>query len=404
MNKFVLNNGVRVVLEKIPQVRSVAIGIWIGVGSRHENKENNGISHFLEHMIFKGTQNRTARDIAEAFDSIGGQINAFTAKEYTCLYTKVLDKHAPFALEILADMFFNSTFDEVELEKEKLVVLEEIKMSEDTPDDLVHDLLSKAAFKSHPLGYPILGTSDTLESITSDLLFQYIEEMYTPDKIVISVAGNIDDSFIKIIDHYFGSFNRKGKMIQENDPIFHADKITRRKETEQAHICIGFEGLSLGSKQIYDLIIMSNILGGSMSSRLFQKVREEEGLAYSIYSYHSSYQNTGMLTIYSGTSANRLAHLYETIFSSIEEFKRHGITEKELNNSKEQLKGNLLLSLESTYSYMSRNGKNELLLQKHRSIDEIIEEINRVSLEDVHMMANDILTDHFSVSIVSPNL
>lgn len=402
IKKYTCQNGVRVVLENIPSVRSVAIGIWVGTGSRDELPGNNGISHFLEHMFFKGTATRNAKELAEAFDSIGGQVNAFTSKEYTCYYAKVLDNHSQYALETLADMFFNSVFAEEELNKEKNVVGEEIKMYEDTPDDIVHDLLSKAAFDNHPLGYPILGTEQTLFTFTGDKLRAYVEEMYTPEKIVISIAGNIDESFIKEVERLFGSFERKGGRKTESKPVFKANHVTRQKDTEQAHLCIGFEGLPIGDPDIYSLIVMNNIFGGSMSSRLFQEVREEKGLAYSVFSYHSSYKDSGIVTIYGGTGANQIDDLFGTINYTLGELKRNGITEKELMNSKEQLKGNLMLGLESTNSRMSRNGKNELLLKRHRTLDEIVNEIDRVSIQSVNDMANRIFTDQYTLALISP--
>lgn len=390
-------------LENIPTVRSVAIGIWIGTGSRNETPELNGISHFLEHMFFKGTKTRSAREIAESFDSIGGQVNAFTSKEYTCYYAKVLDTHAPFALEVLADMFFNSTFDEEELLKEKNVVYEEIKMYEDTPDDIVHDLLSKAVYQNHPLGYPILGTEDTLQTFTGDTLKQYMKDAYTPENVVISIAGNISDAFIKEVESYFGSYQGQRAVQLDQKPSFNTNQITRKKETEQAHLCIGFDGLQVGHDDIYELIVLNNILGGSMSSRLFQEVREQRGLAYSVFSYHSAYQDSGVVTIYGGTGAKQLDVLFETIQDTLSKLKQNGITEKELNNSKEQLKGSLMLSLESTNSRMSRNGKNELLLSRHRSLDEIIEQIDLVTKAEVDKMANNIFNDQYSLALVSPD-
>jgi predicted Zn-dependent peptidase len=402
IKKYTCQNGVRIVLEQIPTMRSVAIGVWIGTGSRNENEQNNGISHFLEHMFFKGTKTRSAREIAEAFDSIGGQVNAFTSKEYTCYYAKVLDDHAGFALEMLADMFFNSTFVEEELKKEKNVVLEEIKMYEDTPDDIVHDLLSKACYANHPLGYPILGTEQTLNTFTGDTLREYMAENYTPDKVVISVAGNVEESFIHKIEKYFGSFGAKQQARQMVAPVFQPQKLARKKETEQAHLCIGFNGLPVGHKDIYSLIILNNILGGSMSSRLFQEVREQRGLAYSIFSYHSSFQDGGLLTIYGGTGSNQLDLLFETIQETVQKLKEDGITSKELQNSKEQMKGSLMLSLESTNSRMSRNGKNELLLGRHRSLDEIIECINNVTEDSVNKLAKQIFSEDFAVALISP--
>jgi predicted Zn-dependent peptidase len=402
IKKYTCQNGVRIVLEQIPTVRSVAIGLWIKTGSIDETPENNGISHFLEHMFFKGTATRSARDIAESFDSIGGQVNAFTSKEYTCYYAKVLDTHASFALEVLSDMFFNSTFEDEELQKEKNVVFEEIKMYEDTPDDIVHDLLSKAVYENHPLGYPILGTEETLSTFTSDTLKQYVHDMYTPEKLVISIAGNVNETFIKEAEKLFGSFTRGVRKQRVEKPHFHTNARSRKKETEQAHLCLGFEGLPIGHEDIYSLIVLNNILGGSMSSRLFQEVREQRGLAYSIYSYHSSYQDSGMVTIYGGTGANQLDLLFETIQHTLDALKKDGITSKELKNSKEQLKGSLMLSLESTNSRMSRNGKNELLLKRHRSLDEIVEQIDAVTEESVHRLTKQIFTDKFSTALISP--
>lgn len=402
IKKYTCQNGVRIVLEQIPTVRSVAIGVWIGTGSRDENPKNNGISHFLEHMFFKGTTTRTARDIAESFDSIGGQVNAFTSKEYTCYYAKVLDTHADYALEVLADMFFNSTFEGEELKKERNVVIEEIKMYEDTPDDIVHDLLTKAVYENHPLGYPILGTEETLNTFTTETLKEYIGERYTPENVVISIAGNIPETFIGEVEKYFGAFEGASSVPSENKSFFHTNRISRKKDTEQAHLCIGYNGLQVGHEDIYTLIILNNILGGSMSSRLFQEVREQRGLAYSVFSYHSAYQDSGIVTIYGGTGAKQLDVLYETIQETLAKLKQEGITEKELNNSKEQLKGGLMLGLESTNSRMSRNGKNELLLKRHRSLDEIIEEIDRVTMNGVNNMADSVFTDQYSLSLVSP--
>jgi predicted Zn-dependent peptidase len=402
IKRYTCNNGVRVVLENNPTVRSVAIGIWIGTGSRYETPDKNGISHFIEHMLFKGTKTRSAREIAESFDRIGGQVNAFTSKEYTCYYAKVLDEHAGYALDILADMFFHSSFDKEELRKEKNVVYEEIKMYEDTPDDIVHDLLSKSVYENHPLGYPILGTEETLAAFDEDRIRSYMDEHYSPDKVVVSIAGNVTESFIKDVEAYFGRYESAGSSEKFTEPAFFQQKLSRKKETEQAHLCLGFKGLEVGHKQIYDLIVLNNVLGGSMSSRLFQEVREEKGLAYSIYSYHSSFQDSGMLTIYGGTGANQLQLLSETIHETLQTLKNEGISAKELENSKEQMKGNLMLSLESTNSKMSRNGKNELILQRHKTLDEILEELNRVTMDSVNQLTHQIFTDEYAVALISP--
>ena len=276
-------------------------------------------------------------------------------------------------------------------------------MYDDTPDDIVHDLLSRAVYGDHPLGYPILGTEETLNTFSSQTLKEYIHERYTPENVVISIAGNISESFIKEVEKYFGSYNGGQNQAVENIPTFHSNRISRKKETEQAHLCIGFEGLKVGHEDIYSLITLNNILGGSMSSRLFQEVREQRGLAYSVFSYHSAYQDSGIVTVYGGTGAKQLNVLFETIQETLDKLKQEGITERELTNSKEQLKGSLMLSLESTNSRMSRNGKNELLLKRHRSLDEIIVQIDAVSKKSVDEMTKAIFTDNYSVTLISPD-
>jgi predicted Zn-dependent peptidase len=299
-------------------------------------------------------------------------------------------------------MFFHSTFVEEELKKEMNVVLEEIKMYEDTPDDIVHDLLSQASFGEHPLGYPILGTQETLKTFSGDSLRQYMNDYYTPENVVVSVAGNIDEAFIKEVEKLFGSYTTSSNGRSIERPSFLTNKISRKKETEQAHLCLGYNGLPLGHKDNYSLITLNNILGGSMSSRLFQEVREQRGLAYSVFSYHSTFKDNGLLTIYAGTGPEQLDYLRETIDNTLIDLKKNGITDKELNNSKEQLKGNLMLSLESTNSRMSRNGKNELMLGEHRTLDEIIDKINLVTKESVNGLANELFTEKYSQAVVSP--
>ncbi|TRM12444.1 insulinase family protein [Lentibacillus cibarius] len=402
VEKYTSNNGLRIVLEKIPAVRSVTIGIWIKTGSRNETEEINGISHFLEHMFFKGTSKRSPQDIAEAFDAIGGQVNAFTSKEYTCFYAKVIDTHKEHALEILTDMFFNSTFDEEEMEREKKVVLEEIKMYEDTPDDIVHDVLARASFGQHPLGYPILGTEKHLESFTRGSLKQYINDCYTPDNVVVSIAGNVEDSFIRTAEDYFSRFEAKSGKTEIQRPGFLGNNIEKTKDTEQAHLCLGFNGLPVDDENMYSLIIMNNVLGGSMSSRLFQEVREKQGLAYAVFSYHAAFLDSGLLTIYAGTGKDQLPQLKDIIHKTIDDLMRDGLTDKELINSKEQLKGNLMLSLESTSSRMSRNGRNELLLNRHRSLDEMIQEIDDVDHEKIRHIIDSVFQQSPSSALIAP--
>lgn len=397
-------NGLRIVMEEIPTVRSVTIGIWILTGSRNETLENNGISHFLEHMFFKGTKTRSAQDIAEAFDSIGGQINAFTSKEYTCFYAKVLDTHKDIALEILTDMFFNSVFDETEMEREKKVVYEEIKMYEDTPDDFVHDLLAKASFSDHPLGYPIIGSESQLKTFTGTSLNEYMKDRYTPDNIVISVAGNINETFVKAIEANFSGLTGTKKDVITDKPVFLAKSMSHKKETEQAHFCLGYQGLSINHPDTYSLIVLNNVLGGSMSSRLFQEIREKQGLAYSVFSYHSSFLDNGLLTIYAGTGKDQLEQLTDSIYKTVDHLAKDALTDKELHNSKEQLKGNLVLSLESTNSRMSRNGRNELLLKRHRTLDEMITEIDAVTPESIQKVIDFIFKEEPSKALIAPNI
>ncbi|WP_117169665.1 M16 family metallopeptidase [Paraliobacillus sediminis] len=401
LQKHTSRNGLRIVLENIASVRSVTIGVWVRTGSRDETVENNGISHFLEHMFFKGTEKRTAKEIAEEFDAIGGQVNAFTSKEYTCYYAKVLDTHKEFALEMLTDMFFHSKFAQEEIDKEKNVVLEEIKMAEDTPDDIVHDLLAEASYGGQPLGFPILGIEERLNAFTSEDLHQYQLEHYRPDNIVISVAGNVDTSFIDKIETAFDQFKQTSKVSTLEKSIFTPKQLTRKKETEQAHLCLGYQGLPIGATNIFSLVIVNNVLGGSMSSRLFQEIRENRGLAYSVFSYHSSFLDDGLLTIYAGTGNEHLPVLKETIHQTVAELIEHGLTDKELRNSKEQLKGNLVLGLESTNSRMSRNGKNELLMGKHRSLDELITEIDAVSMESTNELIKQIFKSDYASALIS---
>ncbi len=401
ITRIKLDNGVRIIAEKIPTVRSISIGIWIGTGSRFETKEENGVSHFLEHMFFKGTKTRSAQEIAESFDRIGGQVNAFTAKEYTCIYAKVLDDHAGFAVDVLADMFFNSVFNEEEIERERKVVYEEIKMVDDTPDDIVHDLLSIASYGDHPLAYPILGTVDRLESFTASTLRSYMERHYTGDRVVVSIAGNVSPEMIEQLKSIFSAVAPTTSEHEEIRPLFQPNVHVRKKDTEQAHLCIGYPGLSLGDKNAYALVLLNNLLGGSMSSRLFQEIREKQGLCYSVFSYHTSFQDTGMLTIYAGTAHEQLDDLAQAIKHTADVLGEVGMNEKELALGKEQLKGSLMLSLESTSSRMTRNGKNELLLKRHRSLDEIIEAINAVSLSQVNELAAGLLQAKPSISLVN---
>lgn len=402
IEKYTLANGLRIVLEPVSHVRSVSIGIWILTGSRNETNENNGVSHFLEHMLFKGTKNRTAQDIAESFASIGGHVNAFTAKEYTCYYARVLDSYKEYALDILTDMFFNSLFSEDELAREKKVIMEEIKMYEDAPDDQVHHLLSKAVFGNHSLGRSILGTEEHLESMTRQTLIDYMEQYYSPNNIVISIAGNVEQSFIKKVEKMFSNFERNNNNILRTKPTYVFDSITREKDIEQAHLCFGFPGLAAKDDSAVSLALINSTLGAGMSSRLFQEIREKRGLAYSVFSYHNAYVDSGMFGLYAGTTKEQLPVLKKAIDETIEELVENSLTEQELSNKKEQLKGNILLSLENTSSRMSRNGRNELLLNKHRTLDDITEEIEAVDLQMIRDTLDYIFSGERGEAIIKP--
>lgn len=397
------SNGMRIVLEEITSVRSVTIGIWIKTGSRDEPAELNGISHFIEHMLFKGTKNRTSQEIAEAFDGIGGEINAFTSKEYTCFYAKVLDTHKEMAIEILADMILHSSFDETEIEREKKVILEEINMTEDTPDDIIHDLLAKVAYQQHPLAKPILGSKPSVNQLAQQDMLDYLQSKYIPDNIVVSIVGNVDISFINEVEAIL-SFERSTTSSPKisDRPDFNAGQISQMKETEQAHLCVGYEGVGIEDKLEYAMMMVNNVLGGSMSSRLFQEIREKWGMAYSIFSYHSAFVDSGLLTIYAGTSKNQLDIVQEKIHQIVNQLRKKGLSDKEWQNSKEQLKGLYMLSLESTNSKMSRNARNELLLQAHPSLDDIMKKIDDVRMDDVQDILETLQPDRAATAIISP--
>lgn len=382
--KTVLPNGVRIITEEIEHVRSAAIGIWVGAGSRDEREGYEGISHFMEHMFFKGTERRTARALAESLEAVGGQLNAFTTKEYTCYYVRVLDEDLDLAIDVLSDMFFHSLFDEMEIEKEKNVVIEEIKMYEDSPDELIHDIFSEHVWNEHPLGKPILGTEESIRALSRDKIMQFLSEHYAPDNVVIAVAGKIkhEDVVAKLSDQ-FGTFRRGGRRVLEGTPIGLTVEHYQKKDTEQMHILLGVPGLGQDDDDIYAMHIFNNILGGGLSSRLFQKIREQRGLAYSVYSYHATYVDTGLFAIYAGTSPKNTKEVIECILQELKEIKQQDITEGELVRTKAQIKGGLYLGLEAVSSRMSRLGKTELTYNRVLSPEEVIEKLEKVTLEDV---------------------
>lgn len=401
--KELLANGIRIVTEEIPYVNSVSIGIWVKVGSRYENVEINGISHFIEHMLFKGTKNRTAKEIANSIDKIGGQLNAFTSKECTCFYAKVLNTHFDIALDVLADMFFNSNFSIEEIDKERGVVIEEINMYEDSPEDLVHDLFAQAVWSGNPLGMSILGTEQSLQNINRDKILDFYSKNYTPENLVISVVGNFNHAdVVKKIKEYFakaeGKYNGAAHI---NIPKFEPVYTLKRKDTEQVHLCMGFNGVDLRSRDYYPMLVLNNLFGGAMSSRLFQKIREDRGLAYSVFSYPSSFEDCGLFSIYAGSKPDNLKIVAEIIMEEIRAIKEKGITEEELYDSKEQLKGSYILGLESTSGRMISIGKSELLLEKIYSPDEILAKIDSVDMNSVNSIMRQIFnTDEMGAAVI----
>lgn len=398
------DNGVRIVSEQIPHVRSLSVGIWVNAGSRFETPEENGITHFIEHMLFKGTKSRTARQIAEEFDRIGGEINAFTSKENTCYFAKVLDHHAELAVSILADMFFNSAFAADDIERERQVVLEEIYMSEDDPADDVHEKLWSVMYPNDALGRPILGTPDTLATFDADMIRNYMAKHYSPQNVVISVAGNITDGLLKTIDELFGRFEASPLAVEPelSYPVFTAGEVVKVRDTEQAHLAISFPAISVKDPDMYSFIALNNIIGGNMSSRLFQEVREERGLAYSIFSYQSCYADVGAFTIYGSASKQQLEQLQHTIDATLLDVVAAGVTELELDNAKEQLKGSFVLGLEGTEEHMNRNGTNELVHGRHRSVDEVLAGIDAISMSTINDLITDILLKEPAIAIIGP--
>ena len=383
--EYILKNNLTVIFEPLNHLKSVSFGVWIGSGARNETRKISGISHFIEHMVFKGTENRTAKDIACEIDRIGGEINAFTGKDCTCFYTKTLYSDLETAVDILSDMLLNPVFNPVHMETEKKVVTEEISMYEDDPEELVHDLLTEEMWNGVPLGYPILGTVESLESISRDDLLEYMSLFYVPDNCVISVVGNFEEEqLIELINKYFGAWKSLGYCSLANEiPLFRAHFIFRKKETEQTHLCIGFRGISLSDERIYALLVLNNIIGGGMSSRLFQNIREDLGLVYSIYSFPTSFRDCGMFTVYAATSPDKANKVIECIGTEINNLITNGITENELLLSKNQLKGNYCLSLDSTSGRMSAIGKSKTITGKVTDPEETLKKIDSIKINDV---------------------
>jgi predicted Zn-dependent peptidase len=386
-----LDNGLRIVTETMPSVRSVSIGIWIGTGSRVEQGAENGLSHFIEHMVFKGTENRSAEDIARAVDSIGGGLDAFTSKELVSFNTKVLDEHLPIALDVLSDMVLNPLFREDDIEKEKGVILEEIKSEADQPEFVLHEMFISNFWKGHGLGKPILGTRETVKQYTPAMLQDFYNRNYLPKNILITAAGSLNHrQLVALVKDRFEDLRERGELPVSNAPVSSAPILLRNKESlEQVHITLGVPAYPLAHERRFPLYILNTVLGGGMSSRLFQNIREKLGLVYAVYSELNLFSDTGCLSIYAGTGIDSARQVVTSIMQEIVDLKNNLIGEEELRRAKDHLKGSLMLSLESTSSRMSNLARQELYFPRFLSFDEMLESIEGVTRDQVQQIAQE---------------
>lgn len=399
---WTLENGLHVVGERLPYLRSVSIGVWMRVGSMMETPAENGLSHFLEHMVFKGTEKRSTRDIAEEMDAVGGQMNAFTGKDCTCFYAKVIDEDLPLAVDILSDMTLHASLDETEFNKERGVILEEISMEEDSPEDVVHELLSRIQFGDQAAGMPILGPAEQIAAYTRDDLANYRARHYHPENCVVALAGNYDpEQVLALIQQYFGEWKKSGQRqtVPPMQPI-PGQKAAKEKDTEQLHICLGYPGTFFGSDELYPMSVMNNLLGGAMSSRLFQKIREEMGMAYSIYTYPSTYVGCGTFAVYAGVSPKNGHAVLDETLRQLNLLCRDGVTEKEFREAKNQLRGSYLLGLESPGSRMQSMGRGQLHLDRCMTPEETVAKIEAVTIESVNAVARRIFSNAPCISVV----
>ncbi len=393
--KITLNNGLRIIIEEIPSMRSVTTGILVGAGSGGEAQKEAGISHFIEHMLFKGTSRRSAFDIARALDTVGGKINAYTSKEYTMYYAVVLDRHVDTAIDVLCDILKNSLFDSKAMEFEKGVVLEEIKMHEDTPDELIHDFFTEKILNGHSFGKPIIGSEKSIKNLKRENILEYLKEWYSPQNTIISFAGAVTDRAVETLKDYLTDW--KGKKIARPPlpPVFRGGLNLKKKKTEQVHLCLGVKGVSQIDEDRYPYAILDNILGGSPSSRLFQEVREKRGLVYSIHSISSPFRDFGISYVYAGTSGENLKQVVDLILEQFANIKKLGVKPDELARAKEYLKGTLVLGLESTFSRMNWLAKSEFYYGRTLTIDEIFERVDRVCQDDIIRLANQFFRNEY---------
>jgi predicted Zn-dependent peptidase len=400
--KTVLENGIKVITEEIPYLQSVSIGVWVITGSRDEKSKENGISHFIEHLLFKGTERRTAFDIAKEIDSVGGTLNAFTGREYTCFYAKVIDKNLPLAIDLLSDIFLHSLMDPNDVEKERMVILQEIKMVEDTPDDYIHDLFNRVCWGDHPLGFPIFGTSELVQSFDRNQICQFFKENYQPNRMIICAAGNLHhQEVVDWIGETFGQLPKSDKRKERVRPYPFSTTNVWKRDLEQVHFCLGTKGLQHNHSLRFASYILNTILGGGMSSRLFQEIREDRGLAYSVYSYLPTYIDAGLVVVYAGTSEDSLQKVIELTLNEFHRLKTAPFKNGELETAKEQLKGNLLLSLESSDNLMTRLAKNEIYFESYLPVEKILRAIDEVKEEEVRGLASELFDrDFFCLTVL----
>ena len=402
--KTILENGIKVITEEIPYLKSVSTGVWAITGSRDEQPHENGIAHFIEHLLFKGTERRTAFDIAKEIDSVGGTLNAFTGREYTCYYAKVIDQNLPLAIDLLSDIFLHPLLEVNDVEKERMVILQEIKMVEDTPDDYIHDLFNRVFWKNHPLGLPICGTTENVQSFHREQIHQYFKKSYPPDRVIICAAGNLEhQEMVAQVQKTFGQIPRANQSLRRSkpDPVSTTD--IWKRDLEQVHICLGTRGLPYNHSLRFASYVLNTILGGGMSSRLFQEIREKRGLAYSVYSYLPAYIDTGLFVVYAGTSEESYQEVIDLILKQFKRLTNETFKNGELETAKEHLKGNLLLSLESSDSLMTRLAKNEIYFDSYLPVEQILSGIEAVKEEDVHQLACDLFDErYFCLTMLGP--
>jgi len=399
-----LQNGVRVLSEKMPSIRSVTVGLWIAVGSRDEEDSMQGSSHFLEHLLFKGTATRNARDIAETFDAMGGDANAFSAKEYTCLYCKVIDEDLPGAMECLVDMLSRPQMRPDDVESERRVILEEIAMHEDSPDDLVHDLFTANLLGSHPLGREVMGTTETIWAVTRDQLAGFHDMHYLPRNLVVAAAGNVDhEALVELVQSAFSEDDRSSPARVLSSPVPAQRLVVADRKTEQTHIVLGGPGLPRDHPDRFSWGVLDTLLGGGMSSRLFQEIRETRGLAYAVYSYRNLFSETGLWGVYAGVTPPNAVEVVKIIQNELDRVVEEGISEAEVDRAKGHLKGAMVIGLEDPSSRMTRLGKSELLQTDILSIEQIMDRIDGVTLQDLNRVAGDLLNrESRTLAVIGP--